>query len=274
MKAVILAAGYGTRLHRDLQSNSTGKFKCLIGTPKPLIPVGGCPLISHWIEALNSSDCVDAIFVVTNELYFKHFEEWGQQFPGVIIINDGTRCNEERLGAVACLQLAIKHFTTEDHVLVIGGDTLFKEDFSLSRFLDVFFDLQRKCDECNLVLSYQCKDEETSKYGILEVDSEMKVCCMKEKPSPADTNSRRACPCCYLFSKKTLPLLEKFLEEKKTVPIEERDAPGNFLSWLIQRKPVYIHEISGRFDVGNLQSYIECDAYFQKTLKNTKTYLK
>lgn len=28
---------------------------------------------------------------------------------------------QERLGAVACLQLAVKHFNIEDHVVVIGG---------------------------------------------------------------------------------------------------------------------------------------------------------
>ncbi|XP_066543823.1 uncharacterized protein LOC136711444 isoform X2 [Amia ocellicauda] len=223
MKAVILAAGYGTRLRRDLLSDTSGRFEALIGSPKPLLPVGHCPLISHWIQALQSIACVDEVFVITNDLYYKNFEEWAQQFPAVKVLNDGTRCNEERLGAVACLQMAIRKFKIEDDILIIGGDTLFKEDFSLSGFMDQFFDLQTKCDESNLVLSYECKDEETSKYGILEVDKDMRVCCMKEKPSPAETNSRRACPCCYLFSKTTIPLLETFLEEKKEACVHTSD---------------------------------------------------
>lgn len=274
MKAVILAAGYGTRLQRDLQNDPTGRFKSLIGIPKPLLPVGHSALISRWIAALENTACIDGIFVVTNDLYYQIFEQWAKQFTVVKIINDGTRCNEERLGAIACLQLAIDHFQIEDHILVIGGDTLFKEDFSLSNFMDSFLHLQSKCEESNLVLSCLCKDQETTKYGILEVDEDLRVCAMKEKPSPDETTSRRACPCFYLFSKNSVPLVKMFLEEKENAPIEVKDAPGNFLSWLISRKPVYIHQISGRFDVGNLSSYIECDSYFHGKLKDVNNYLK
>ncbi|MCI4378822.1 hypothetical protein PGIGA_G00220030 [Pangasianodon gigas] len=273
MKAVILAAGYGTRLQKDIQKDQTGRFEHLQDVAKPLLPVGGCVLISHWLRALTQAACVDQVFVVTNALYHEAFQLWAQEFPTVQVLNDGTRSNEERLGAVACLQLAVNHFAVHDDVIVIGGDTLFKEDFSLRKFTQHFAELQRKSEDSNLVLSYQCKDEETSKYGILEVDSDFRVQCMKEKPLPAETHSRSACPCFYLFSRTTLPLLDVFLKEKETRPLEERDAPGNFLSWLISRRPVYVHEISGRFDVGNLASYTECDRYFREQLQNPDVYL-
>ncbi|KAG9349174.1 hypothetical protein JZ751_029498, partial [Albula glossodonta] len=100
-------------------------------------------------------------------------------------------------------------------------------------FTNEFSNLMEKRDDSNLVLSYQCKDEETIKYGILEVDEHLQVRCMREKPHASETNSRRACPCFYLLSKKSILLLDTFLDEKKTAPIEEKDAPGNFLSWLI-----------------------------------------
>ncbi|XP_034741882.1 uncharacterized protein zgc:136439 [Etheostoma cragini] len=205
MKAVILAAGYGTRLQRDVVADSSGRFAHLAGTAKPLLPVGPCPLISHWVHALTASGSVDGIYVVTNALHHAAFEEWASQFPNVEILSDQTRSNDGRLGAVACLQLAVNHFHIEDHVLVIGGP------------------------------SY--------------------------------------CPCFYVFSKKSLPLLDAFLEEKKEALIDEKDAPGNFVSWLIPRKPVYIHQISGRFDVGNLPSYIECDLYFRENLQDGGSYM-
>ncbi|KAM6934454.1 glucose-1-phosphate adenylyltransferase [Xenentodon cancila] len=273
MKAVILAAGYGTRLQRDVSSDSSGRFAHLAGVAKPLLPVGTCALISHWVRALTASAFVDDVYVVTNALYRAAFEEWAVQFINVKILSDDTRSNDERLGAVACLQLTVQHFSIEDHVVVIGGDTLFKEDFSLGKVKNRFADVQAKCEDSCVVLSYQCKDEETQKYGILEVDDDFRVLCMKEKPLPSDTKSRRACPCFYVLSKKTLHLLDAFFEEKKDAPIEEKDAPGNFVSWLIPRKPVYIHEISGRFDVGNLPSYIECDLYFREKLKDVKSYM-
>lgn len=273
MKAVILAAGYGTRLQRDVDNDTSGRFKHLAGIAKPLLPVGHCPLISHWVQALNTTGCVDTVFVITNALHHKAFEEWALDFPNVKVLSDGTKSNEDRLGAVACLQLTVKHFKIEDHVIVIGGDTLFKEDFSLIKVKEKFSDLQAMCEDSSLVLSYQCKDEETQKYGILEVNEDLQVLCMKEKPLPSETKSRRACPCFYLFSKKILHLLDAFLDENKEAPIEEKDAPGNFLSWLISRKPVYIHQISARFDVGNLPSYVECDRYFRENLQDVKSYM-
>uniref|UniRef100_W5LH99 Zgc:136439 n=1 Tax=Astyanax mexicanus TaxID=7994 RepID=W5LH99_ASTMX len=273
MKAVILAAGYGTRLQRDIQMDQTGEFQHLGGIAKPLLPIGRCALLSHWLRALSHTAGVHSVCVVTNDLYHEAFQKWAQEFPNVKTLNDGTRKNEERLGAVACLQLAVKHIGLDDDVMVIGGDTLFKEDFSLRAFTERFAELQRKDKESNLLLSYQCKDEETSKYGILEVDPDLRVQRMREKPLPTETNSRSACPCFYLFSKSTLPLLDTFLKEKEAGPIEERDAPGTFLSWLIPRRPVHVYRISGRFDVGNLPSYIECDKYFKEQLKNPDIYL-
>ncbi|XP_047457532.1 uncharacterized protein zgc:136439 [Mugil cephalus] len=273
MKAVILAAGYGTRLQRDVEADCSGKVAHLAGRAKPLLQVGRCALISHWVHALTSSGCVDCIYVITNALYHAAFTEWAAQFTNVKILSDQTRSNDERLGAVACLQLTVKHFNIEDHVVVIGGDTLFKEDFSLGEVQQKFADVRVKSEDGCLLLSYQCKDEETRKYGILEVDGDLRVLCMKEKPLPSETKSRRACPCFYVFSKNTLPLLDMFLEQKKNAPIEEKDAPGNFVSWLIPRKPVYVHEISGRFDVGNLSSYIECDLYFREKLQDVTSYM-
>ncbi|MEQ2300213.1 hypothetical protein AMECASPLE_023041 [Ameca splendens] len=273
MKAVILAAGYGTRLQRDVSSDSSGRFAHLVGVPKPLLPVGQCPLITRWILALSRSGTVDGIYVVTNAVYQAAFEEWAAQFPGVRVLSDRTRSNEERLGAVAGLQLAVKHFHIQDHVLVVGGDTLFKEDFSLAKVTEKVSQLQVRREDSCLVLSYQCRDEETQKYGILEVDDDLRVLCMKEKPRPSETESRRACPCFYVFSKRSLPLLDAFLEEKKGAPVEVKDAPGTFVSWLVLRKPVYVHEISGRFDVGNLQSYLECDLYFKEKLQDDKSYM-
>ncbi|XP_068099979.1 UTP--glucose-1-phosphate uridylyltransferase-like isoform X2 [Hyperolius riggenbachi] len=237
MKVVILAAGYGTRLLRDLQAAKQDTYAKLVGVPKPLLPIGQLPLISYWVEALKARKEIQNIFVV------------------------------ERLGAVSCLQLAIDRFRTEDHVIVIGGDTLFYEDFHLQDIIGRFETLYESNSQVNLVLSYTCKEEETEKYGILETDDHQKITALLEKPSPKDTASRQACPCFYIFSKHTLPLVKEFLVEKQSAPLSERDAPGNFLSWLVKRKPVYSHHISGRFDVGNLKSYIECNEYFTNKIK-------
>ncbi|XP_038155393.1 glucose-1-phosphate thymidylyltransferase [Cyprinodon tularosa] len=273
MKAVILAAGFGTRLQRDVSSDASGRFGHLIGVPKPLLPVAQCPLISYWIRALRRSGTADGIYVVTNALHHAAFQQWAEEFPDVQVLCDQTRTNEERLGAVACLQLAVRHFHIRDRVMVIGGDTLFREDFSLRAVEQRVCELQAESEDSCLVLSYRCRDQETQKYGILEVEENLRVRCMKEKPQPSETESRRACPCFYVFSSSSLPLLHAFLEEKKDAPIEARDAPGNFVSWLIPRKLVHVLEVSGRFDVGNLPSYLECDRYFREELQEVQSYM-
>lgn len=66
MKAVILAAGYGTRLQRDVAADTSGRFARLLGTAKPLLPVGQRALISHWVSSLTVSGCVDCIYVVVS----------------------------------------------------------------------------------------------------------------------------------------------------------------------------------------------------------------
>ena len=67
MKVVILAAGYGTRLERDLEQD--GRFRELNGVPKPLLPVAGQPVVSHWLEILSS--CAEMrgeeVYVVVGE---------------------------------------------------------------------------------------------------------------------------------------------------------------------------------------------------------------
>ncbi|NP_001106336.1 uncharacterized protein LOC100127296 isoform X1 [Xenopus laevis] len=260
MKVVILAAGYGTRLLRDLQNEE--QFAHLVGTPKPLLPIGGLPLISYWVEALKARNDVSHLVVITNDRYLNNFKDWAQKYPYITVLTDGTSCNEDRLGAVTCLQLAIEQLNADDHVMVIGGDTLFFEDFHLNEVVQKFEIITNAESNANLVLTYPCKDEETNKYGILETDENQKVTALREKPSPKETASRQACPCFYVFSKSTLPLVQEFLEEKKNSPIDEKDAPGHFLAWLVKRRPVYIHPISGRFDVGNLEAYITCNNYF------------
>jgi len=63
MKVLILAAGYGTRLTRDLETSN--EYSYLIGCPKPLLPVAGKPLISHWMDMLPATHQSDIYVVVS-----------------------------------------------------------------------------------------------------------------------------------------------------------------------------------------------------------------
>ncbi|XP_071477688.1 UTP--glucose-1-phosphate uridylyltransferase-like [Diadema antillarum] len=266
MKVILLAAGYGTRLQRDISQDASGKYSHLAGLPKPLVPIATKPLISRWMECLVQHEAIDKVYLVTNELYREQFESWRQDWPQVSLVSDGTTSNEDRIGAVGCIQLAVRDGNIADDILVIGGDTLFFEDFSLPAFLSEFEKRKEASPAASLVVSNQIPDEETIKRGILEVNEDMRVTAFLEKPKPQETSSRRACPCFYLFSQRSLPHLDNFLQEDR--PMKEKDATGNFVKYLHSRLPVYVYDISGRFDVGSLADYEVCNQYFMNKEKN------
>lgn len=51
------------------------------------------------------------------------------------------------------------HDYSFQNLSTLHSDTLFKEDFSLRQVSRTFADLQEKCDDSCMVLSYRCKDE-------------------------------------------------------------------------------------------------------------------
>jgi len=269
MKALILAAGYGTRLARDIENDASGRYANLLGVPKPLLPIGGKPLISRWVEDLLALGIVDGIYVVTNAYNNSMFHTWRQQYDNnkvpVLLVSDGSTTNEDRSGAVAAIKLARDHFHVHDDMLVIGGDTLFLPDFDLKATVEAFMTQHRQHRHgSSMLLAYTTDDVGASKCGILETDKHNEVTAFLEKPGPKATTSRLACPCFYLLSSLALVELDNFMEVKKDRPLAERDAPGNFIRFLVSRLPCYVMPISGRYDVGGLQSYIDCDADFRK----------
>ena len=137
--------------------------------------------------------------------------------------------------------------------MVIGGDTLFFADFKLSDVLRVF--QQRGT---NVVLQYPIEhDVDTLKTGVLELNADGIVVNMLEKPHPSTTASRKGCPCFYLYRRDTLQLLPTFISSAAS--LAEADAPGHFVSWVWSRSPCYAHYVSGRYDIGGLQTYIDCE---------------
>ncbi|KAJ2956253.1 hypothetical protein NQZ79_g7874 [Umbelopsis isabellina] len=266
VKVLIMGAGYGTRLQKDLLNDKTGKYSHLIGLPKALLPLGSQDaLITHWVHLLAKNGIPSSsVHVITNDACHSSFIEWAKRnnVPENNIASDGTTSNDTRLGAVPDILEGVKRFgLSGDNVLVIGGDTLFLHDFDLSQFLATF-----KQNEACLVTAYKVPDETVHKVGIMEINKDGRITGFVEKPQPTETHSRFACPCFYLFHQKSLYLLEQFLEECKSrqAGLEEFDATGKFLAYLYPRFAVQTFGISGRIDVGGLASYIEAAQYFEK----------
>lgn len=117
MKAVIMAGGRGTRvasLTRDI--------------PKPMLPLGGKPLLVREIEVLVREGFADILLVVGH--LGKVIRDWlgdGAVFGARITYVEES----EPLGTAGAL-FYCKDFVGEDDFLLLGGDLLF--DVDLSRF--------------------------------------------------------------------------------------------------------------------------------------------
>lgn len=255
MKAVILAAGYGTRLRDELAklasldalTNELLKISQKeIGVAKALIPIKGKPLVQRLVEKIQRAglDLVD-IFIVTNAVFYQWFSDWANAFgfPLENILSDGTIANETRLGANRDLLLVIQKEKINDDLLVIAGDTLF--EFNLK----VMIDFSRR-QNVDVAAYYQEKDLKTMlKRGMIVLDQDGRLIDFVEKPTAP--TGLFACPSIYVFKGETLPLLGQFL---KTVPeLSKSDGPGFFIQWLVKNEQLIKgFQIPGRYDLGTL----------------------
>ncbi|CAG8505883.1 4435_t:CDS:1 [Diversispora eburnea] len=281
LKILILGAGYGTRLQHDIKQEPCQKYIHLLGLPKALLPIGDKDaLITHWLQIfknseLNSKNSINSsVYVVTNSKFYNNFISWANEngIPTSNIVNDGTTCNENRLGAISDIQFGLQYFQLYDSdVLIIGGDTLFLSDFNFNKLMKQFKDNK---DGCLLTTYVVPPNENISKYGILTLENlsnnQILVNNFIEKPkNPSQkTISRNACPCFYFLKREVLPLINEFLKESKedkTKTIEDRDATGKFLAWVINENKFkfYASKVEGRIDVGGLESYLDAQKYFE-----------
>jgi glucose-1-phosphate thymidylyltransferase len=231
MKALILAAGYATRL-RPLTDS----------IPKQLLPVGGRPMVD-WILDRIVETSADEIHLVTNARFATDFARWADG-KDVVVHNDGTTSNEDRLGAIGDL-----HFVAlDDDLLVVAGDNLF--DYSLADY-EAFW---RAHPGASAVAVHDVGDPELAKkYGIVDVTEDDRIVGFVEKPE--DPRTTLCATATYLYVREHVRRVSTYLEEGN-LP----DAPGNFLAWLHTRAPVYAYRFPGEwYDIGDRDQLLEAD---------------
>ena len=235
MKCLLLGAGYATRLYPLTQ-------EC----PKPLLPVGGIPILERILEKVAAAKAVDRAYVVTNHRFSAQYDHWLQGFrkPAfqVEIIDDQTTSNADRLGAIGDIDFVMRSAGIEDDLLVIAGDNLF--DFPLEDFLA--FALQKRA----AIALYDVKDLRlASLYGIVTTAEDGRVTGFEEKP-PAP-KATLACLAVYFFGREYLPRIRQYLEAGG-----KKDALGHYIEWFHQQVPLFGWLIPGSwYDIGDLDSY-------------------
>ena len=241
MKAVILAAGYATRLRPLTES-----------VAKPLLPVGGRPLVDHLVDKILEIDELDGVHVVTNHRFADDFRAWatGRVGPTAITVHDdGTTSNEDRLGAIGDVRFAIEHGGLEgDELFVLAGDNLF--DFSLDDYVDFW----RDQGDGSCIALYEHPDMELVKeYSIVELGANERVLSLVEKPERPTTNLVGIAA--YILHRDHVGLVGRYLAEGNAP-----DPLGIFMSWLCGQAPVYGFRFDGDWlDIGNREQLLEAD---------------
>ncbi len=157
MKAVVLAAGSGTRL-KPLTANRT----------KGMIPVGNKPILDYLLKALAEAGIREVIMVVGYRKekimrYFGDGKDWGVQLKYVT--------QDKQLGTAHALFEAKPHI--EDDFLMLPGDNLIGTDGLKKLIADSMGE-----EDARLLFT---QSENASKYGVLGIEQD-KLVKLVEKP--------------------------------------------------------------------------------------------
>ncbi len=235
MKCILLAAGYATRL-----SPLTDNF------PKPLLEIEeGKSIIDYIVDEVNTLKEVDQILIVTNNRYYKHFvdyEETRNNLKQIIVVNDHTNSNDDRLGAIGDINFVIKELKLNDDLLIIAGDSLFK--FKLSKFVEFYHQVNGPVIVCKINNDY----EALKSFAVVSLDENKKITNLIEKPEEPPSNL--AGYAVYLYPKEVIPMIQTYLDEG-----HKPDAPSYLTEYIYQRIPSYGFVFEEDFyDVGSHES--------------------
>jgi glucose-1-phosphate thymidylyltransferase len=245
MNALILAAGYATRL-----------YPLTLNKAKPLLEVGGKPIIEWLLDNLRSVPELRTTYIVTNAKFANDFQNWAKAYQDrhrgvqIKIVNDGSKSDDDKLGAIGDINLVLtREALATDDLLVIAGDNLFEQPL-------VDFVNAAKGSAPTVAIYDVGNLEAMKKYGAVTIDDRGVVTNLEEKPEKP--KSTLAAIALYYYSSNVLPLFTTYLAAGNNP-----DQPGRFLQWLYTRKPVHTFQIKGRWlDIGSKETLEKADKVF------------
>jgi mannose-1-phosphate guanylyltransferase len=233
MRAMILAAGLGTRLRPITYE-----------MPKPMVPVLDRPVMEHIAELLARHGFTE---VLANLHWFP--EQIRERFgDGSALGLELTYSEEEALLGTAGGVRNAAGFLGDDF-LVISGDALTDIDLGAMR------DFHASHDGIATLATKRVED--TSQFGVVITGSDGRVQGFQEKPNPAEALSDLANCGIYMFRSE---IFEYFPAAGESKAAEAGD-PDGFADWALDVMPglldgdvpFYSHEIDGYWnDIGNL----------------------
>ncbi len=162
MKAVIMAGGQGSRLRPVTE-----------GTPKPLVPVLGRPIMEYIVEAVRDAGIHDILVTLHYrpgyiQDYFGDGSDWGVRLE--------YATEEHPLGTAGSVKNGA--YFLDEPFLVISGDALM--DYSLAELAEFHHRSQAMVTFC------LARVPDPSELGIVVTDPEGRVERFQEKPAPSE----------------------------------------------------------------------------------------
>jgi mannose-1-phosphate guanylyltransferase len=234
MKAMILAAGLGTRLR-----------PITYGIPKPMAPVLNRPVMEHIVRLLARHGTTETIanlhwFPETIEGHFGDGSAFGIEL---------SYSHEEQLLGTAGGVRNVASFLG-DSFLVVAGDALTDIDLTAMR------EFHESHDGVATVATKRVPD--TSEFGVVIAGADGRIQGFQEKPDPAEALSDLANTCIYMLRSEVFD----FFPEAGTSKAAKPDDPPGFTDWAMDvfpallegDVPFYSHEIDAYWDdIGNVE---------------------
>ena len=239
MKAIVLAAGEGTRLRPLTYTRS-----------KAMIPIANKPLLEYVLESLKNAGIKEVTIVVgyRSDLIMKYFKD-GSDFGLKITYVEQTR----RLGTANAVYMAKELFENEDRFIVTNGDIILDKNY-ISEFLNDASKFDSPC-----VISTTTVDD-PSPYGEIVVENN-RVKKIVEKPTKRISNIINAGV--YLFTADIFKAVERTKLSKRS-EYELTDS----IRLLMRKNPVYAITTNKRWiDVGKPWDVLKANEEILKDLK-------
>lgn len=242
MKALILAGGHATRLWPITRNRA-----------KPLLPLGGRPLVDYLVAELE--EVADDVIISTNEKFADDFSDYIEEHDrDCSIIVENQDSEEEKPGTLGAIIQIMENESIDDDLLVVGGDNYFGIDFAA---LAEFF--HRVDGPVNAVYDIG-EPEDATGFGVVDVEDD-RIVGFEEKPETPP--SSLISTALYLFPEESLSLFHRYEKHfsHTDVPEEEYlDEPGRLIEWGHSRTPMYAYPFSGDwFDIGTPDNYLEAN---------------
>lgn len=237
MKALILAAGLGTRL-RPLTET----------IPKPLVPIAGKPLLEYHLDHLNHHGITE-VLINTHYLADKidsFLIDYKERTENNLIIT--TVFEPELLGSAGTLKKNQSFFNDCTDFLIVYSDNL--TDINYTKLLEQH---KKKQGIATIASYYEHFPEQK---GIIEYDSNSKgIIKFIEKPKSEEITSHYANAGLYVLNNKIFDLIADLDHELL-------DFGHHVFPTLLQKdQPMYVYTMEETLlDIGNHENYTKAQA--------------